>query len=244
MVKPYFETENIKIYQDDNFKIIKSFPNQTISTIITDPPYCSGATEAAKRTKTPDKTPESIKEREVIQFDSMGSQGFMWTMRTWLLESRRVTIEGGHLACFIDWRMTPTLATIVEASGWRWNSLVVWDKGYPGLGHGFKSQHELIISASNGQPKWYSKTMGNVIKSTRLTQTEHPHQKPIDILRKIIDVCTKEGDTILDPYMGSGSTLIAAIQMKRKAIGIEISEEYCQKAVKRIKRETRQLTIT
>lgn len=218
----------------DCLEVMKTLPDGSVDAVVTDPPYCSGAHEAAKRAKRSAKTPESVKERPIIHSDSMGTLGFDWVTRRWLLEARRVTAGGGHLVCFTDWRMLPPLATIVEAAGWRWNNVIVWDKGYAGLGAGFRAQHEFVIVASNGAPKWHSWDFGNVLRATRLTATEHPHQKPIELFEPIFRTCVDNSASVLDPFMGSGTTGVACVQTGRNFIGIEIDPGYFEIAKKRI----------
>jgi len=74
---------------------------------------------------------------------------------------------------------------------------------------------------------------GSEIKEHRF----HPTQKPLAVMKWCIGLCSKEGDTILDPFCGSGTTLVAAVQTGRNAIGIEISEEYCAMSRKRLLNE-------
>jgi len=130
--------------------------------------------------------------------------------------------------------MAPWLQTMMEAAGWRLTNLVVWDKGYPGLGTGFRAQHEFVVIGSNGEPNWHSYDYGNVLKAMRLTDTEHPHQKPAGILQKIITTCAPSGGLVLDPHMGSGTTLESAKVTGRKAVGIELDERYCEIAARRL----------
>ena len=235
--KPYYERDGITIYCADAMEMLNQWPGAQVNCIITDPPYCSGATETARRGKRSAITPESVTARPTIQLDDMGMLGYEWLTRRWFLWVRQITAQGGHLACFTDWRMTPWVQLMLEVAGWRLTNLLVWDKRYPGLGSGFRAQHEMIAIASNGQPEWHSYAYGNVIQSTRLTKTEHPHQKPTDLIQKLIETCCPPTGIILDPFMGAGSTLVAAKDLGRRAIGIEIEERYCEIAVKRLSQE-------
>lgn len=228
------------LHNDDSLAVLEGLRAQSVKAFITDPPYCSGAHESAKRAKRNAKTPESVKDRPTIDSDSMGTLGYEWITRKWLLSARRATVEGGHLICFTDWRMLPQTAMLIEAAGWRWNNTIVWDKGYPGLGSGFRAQHEMIIVSSNGAPDYSSYDYGNVIKSMRLTQTEHPHQKPLDLLMPLILTCTNEGETVLDPFMGSGTTGVACMRLSRKFIGCEIDPKYYAIAESNIKAQASQ----
>ena len=82
-----------------------------------------------------------------------------------------------------------------------------------------------------------------IVQFDRDTDGFHPTQKPVDLLRYLVLTYTNEGDTVLDNCMGSGTTAIACIKERRHFIGFELSKEYYDKAVKRIKAEQAQLTL-
>lgn len=242
---PYYEHAGITIYHGDCLEILYDMVSNglLVSCVVTDPPYCSGAHESAKRAKNEAKTPESVNARPTIALDDMGTLGYEWISRQWFMAARRIVVSGGHLACFTDWRMSPQVQLLLETAGWRLTNCVIWDKGYPGLGSGFRAQHEFIVLASNGQPAWHSYDFGNVLKSMRLTDTDHPHQKPEDVIGKLVLTCTSLEGVVLDPFMGSGSTLVAANRLGRKAVGIELEERYCEIAAKRLQQEVLPLEV-
>ena len=114
----------------------------------------------------------------------------------------------------------------------RSGSLLVWDK----------RNKDGTAFLSDGEVAWWSEGEGVYIQSIsgqRHRSTSgglHPTQKPVELMRWCIDKA-KSGGTILDPFMGSGTTLVAAKQLGRKAIGIEMEEKYCEIAVKRLSQE-------
>lgn len=236
-MKPYYQDAAITIYNADALEMVERWTGPLTSLVLTDPPYCSGANESARRGKRTSKTPESLSERPTIAMDDMGLLGYEWTSRRWFMSVRAFTVKGGHLACFTDWRMAPWVMKLLEIAGWRLTNLVVWDKGYPGLGSGFRAQHEFIVIASNGEPSWHSYDYGNVLKSTRITKGEHPHEKPVELLGRLIETCTPVGGMVLDLFAGSGTTLEAAKQRGRLAIGIELDPAYCAIAARRCAQE-------
>ena len=111
----------------------------------------------------------------------------------------------------------------------------------------FLSSLELFICAWNTPHKWnftYQNEMHNFIESPICSgniRTEHPTQKPIVIMKHIIKKASNQGDTILDPFMGSGTTGVAAKELGRNFIGIEISPEYFKIAERRINQATKNL---
>ena len=230
------------LYLGDCLEILPTLPKA--HALITDPPYSSGAHESAKRGKRPAITPESVTARDVIHGDVMGTFGFMWFLRAWYQQVMRALVPGGHMACCIDWRMYPVLCAAAEAAGLRMNNLVVWDKGYPGLGTGFRAQHELVMLASNGPPTWHSYDYGNVVKAMRITSGEHPHEKPLELMTALIETCTPssgaEPPLVVDTFMGSGSTGVASVQRGRRFIGIEIDPKHFDTACRRVKDAQRQ----
>lgn len=102
-----------------------------------------------------------------------------------------------------------------------------------------------------GFENWIPTVLGDNIKrgqnyfefSVKGTKPKHPSPKPLAYMMKIIQRFTDENDVILDPFMGSGTTAIACERLNRRWIGIEISEEYCEIAAKRIENERKQLRM-
>lgn len=114
---------------------------------------------------------------------------------------------------------------------------VVWDKGVPGLGYTIRYAHESVIVSSLGKPEVATALLSviRVAQEQRTMAGRHPHEKPVELLGRLIEF--SNADTILDPFMGSGTTLRAAKDLGRKAIGIEIEEKYCEIAAKRLSQE-------
>ena len=109
---------------------------------------------------------------------------------------------------------------------------VLWDESNIGkLG-------ENVFNLPEGQ-----KILSNVLEFSKDTDGFHPTQKPVALIRRLVLTYTNEGDTVLDNCMGSGTTAIACIKERRHFIGFELSKEYFDKAVRRIKAEQAQLTL-
>ena len=123
--------------------------------------------------------------------------------------------------------------------------MVVWDKGPMGMGWHYRRSYETILVAQQpGKCKWYDTTnkIENIIRPSHgfapkliPSETDHPTPKPVELMAYFIGLHTDGDDVVLDPFMGHGTTLRAAKDLGRKAIGIEIEERYCEIAVNRLR---------
>lgn len=238
--KPYYEQGGVTIYHGDTLDLLRELVlEEPLAAVVTDPPYASGArTEASKASSGAMQRGQRWAAKP-IENDQMTTTGFVWLIREMCQATRPMLMIGGSLLCFIDWRQWPNLVGAVESTNMRVNGMVVWDKQSMGLGHGFRSQHELVLHASRGVPRVASKGTGNVLDHPRDhgAMDYHPSPKPVPLLRDLIEVVSARGETILDPFMGAGSTLRAAKDLGRKAIGIELEEKYCEIAAQRLAQE-------
>ncbi len=243
--KAYFSTENGVLLCGDCLEIMKDIPNKSVDLVLTDPPYSSGSRQATNRKAGGIPKRGEKWSRGGIIWDSAYSHfGLSQLMNYFYRHSQRILKPHSHIYTFIDWRQYPLLTLTIEQSSLFINNLLIWDKGVYALGGNYRSQHELIVFASNGPGRELNAhDLGNVIKCKRVAGGEHPTEKPVDLLKTIISYSTNEADLVVDPFSGSGSTLIASEKLNRHWIGIEISEEYCSIASKRIKAEADQIKM-
>jgi DNA modification methylase len=185
---------------------------------LTDPPYCSGSfQEAGKRAGTWGE----------IASDTLSSRGYASLMREWLTAAHPQIVY-----VFTDWRMWPALFDVVEASGLPVRSMIVWNKGHPGLGALWRTQHELIMYAARQGNKVdqlaRTAAKGNVINAARSGNDLHYTQKPVDLLVEVLEGDAASGRTgpVFDPFGGCGSTLIACEALGRPCGTLEIEPRY------------------
>jgi len=197
---------------------------QPSDMILTDPPYCSGGFQEAGRASGSVGT----RGTEMIANDTLSTRGYMALMKATIPNFR-----AGVVYVFTDWRMWTNLFDVIESSGYGVRNMIVWDKGTPGMGAGWRMQHELIMCGirvkSPFNPK---KAQGNVIQAKRTGNKLHATEKPVDLLCSIIEV-TDMARTIADPFCGSGSTIIAAEMTGRSCHAVELTPAYCDVAVTR-----------
>jgi DNA modification methylase len=220
-VKPYYEDESATIYHGDCREVLPELSRADI--VLTDPPFFMPAAHFQSRVKWQ------------RSWGDVSVLGTFWAATLDDLVPRLK--ETGHLVTFCNGDSYPVFYPEMYR---RFDILkcLVWDKGHVGLGRIWRHQHELAIAA-----RWADsfvdidgKLHTDVIKvkATSSTERDHPVEKPLGLLRKIIDPITPPGGMVLDPFMGGGTTLIAARDLGRRAIGIEIEERYCEVAAKRL----------
>jgi site-specific DNA-methyltransferase (adenine-specific) len=237
-VRPYYEDALTTIYHGDCLEVMSALASESVGAVITDPPYSSGTRQSTNRTAGAiPKRGERWSRGGILWDSSFSTFGISMLLNHAFRETKRLLVDGGHLYSFIDWRHYPMLTLTMEASGLFINNLLVWDKGVYALGGNYRSQHELIVFASRGPAEELTgHDIGNVIQSQRVSGGDHPTEKPLDLLGKILKYASP--GLVLDPFLGSGTTLVAAKSLGRKSIGVDVEERYCEMAAKRLAQET------
>jgi len=198
--------------------IMKNIPDGSVDLILTDPPY------GIDYDKVQGSRPREKKRRAIIGDKKEMNLGF-------LLERPELKIVFGAQNF---WRQIPTIG--------RW---LCWDKRVLKANQALGSQFELAwISKEMGYYKIYRVLHSGYINNDLYygeSKRWHPTQKPINLMRLIIEDYSKPGDVILDPFCGAGGTCIAAAITGRKYIGIDIDKAYCRIVRERIERIKRRL---
>jgi site-specific DNA-methyltransferase (adenine-specific) len=218
----------------DCLSVMAEMPMASVSAVVTDPPFSSGTRKEGQKGIRKSMN-RGVAGDEWFGSDSLTTNGFTWLMRECAVQWQRLLKSGGHVLCFIDWRMMPALAGAIESADLRHAGLVVWDKTYFGMGACFRNQHEMILHFTKGvAPSPERRNVGNVLSFKPIRHGSHPTEKPVDLLSELIAVVSRPGDTILDPFSGSGSTGVAALKSGRNFVGIERDRRYFDDAQKRL----------
>ncbi len=235
----YWSGDGIDLHKGDSLAVLASLPDNSIDGIVADPPYSSGGMTRGDRTQsTRTKYVSSDAQHEIPDFtgDSRDARAYQYWTALWLGEALRVTKTGGVAILFTDWRQLPTTTDALQSGGWVWRGVVPWVKpnSRPQAGR-FAAECEYVVWGSSG-------SMGNdftkecfpgFYQASAPKNREHQTQKPVDIMRSLVKI-VPEGGTVLDPFMGSGTTGVAAALEGRKFIGVEQAEHFCQVAQRRI----------
>ncbi len=217
------------LYLGDCLAVMKDMPDKSVDAVITDPPY--GMNLDTKFSKRPlskramDKHPVQRDYEPVIGDDAKFDPAPL------LNKAKEVFLFGGDY--FAD--------SLPSGGSW-----IVWDKR-DGLGDFDYSSSEFELCWSKQKhhrkiirQRWFG-LCGT--ESQDVKKRVHPTQKPIQVMKWLIENYTHEGDTILDPFMGSGTTGVACVQTGRNFIGIEIDAGYFKIAEKRIHDAQQQMRL-
>jgi site-specific DNA-methyltransferase (adenine-specific) len=237
VVKPYYEEAGITIYHADALELLESLEPNSVDVVFTDPPYSSGARNSAKLRGRGSMRRDTGKYGgdEWFGGDNLSAHGFAMLVRLFGVETFRVTRKDGHLFSFIDWRQLPVLQGAIESSGWASRALLVWDKIHFGMGNGFRQQAEFVLHASKGTgDNFIRHDLGTVLRSLRQSDDiGHATVKPLGIVQTMLSAVP--GAVVVDPFMGSGTTILAAKGLGRTAIGADADERSCALACERLR---------
>lgn len=214
----------------------------TVDAVITDPPYSSGGLHAGDRAKPPAQKYLDTGSRNARLPDFSGDmrdqRSFVHFNALWSTAARDMTSDGGVIVTFTDWRQLAVTTDYVQAGGWVWRGVTVWEKINPRPSRGrFANGAEYAVWGSNGRmpvDRGVSPLRG-VFAHKAPRERAHITQKPLSLMEDMVAIC-EPGGTVLDPFMGSGTTGVAALTSGRTFVGIEKSPELFAIARKRIER--------
>ena len=223
---PYYDRDGITIYHGDCRDVLPTLGRECVDLLVTDPP-----SEVVWR---------GGKQAKRFAVMAGNDAGGVWLEG--VEAAVRVLRTHRHLYVFGPFDLSPLpICSPVE---------LIWDKGQFNAGNHtipWAPQHERIQFAvrvspgaklSGGAGRLTARLRrGSVLRYPRLNAgavTRHPTEKPVGLLRELIESSSCIGETVIDPFVGVGSTLVAAMIEGRRAIGIEIDEHYCEIAAKRL----------
>ena len=220
--KLFFESNDgrVKLYHNDSISFLKSLPNDSIDLIITDPAY-SGMNQMLKLGKG--KIIGTYKEKggdEAKWFDEFHDTEENYI--EFLRECHRVMKKDRHIYIMFDSFSLLSLAPVVRKV-FDVKNIICWDKAHIGLGHYFRRRHEFILFASKGKRPIKSKAIPDIWKIKRVTKAVYPTQKPTEVFELMLKGSADKDFTVCDPFLGSGSSMIATIKNNCKFLGCDIA---------------------
>lgn len=247
--KPWEDERSVLIH-GDAIKALGSVEADSVDLVLADPPYSSGgafrgdrAQSTAVKYVTSDSAAQSI---EDFTGDVRDQRAYFAWSALWLSEAFRVLRPGRACVVFTDWRQLPTTTDALQAGGFVWRGVCVWDKiaGRPMLGIA-NGQTEYAVWGTKGPTDLGHEVYLPSIIRCSVPATErglHQTPKPVELLSKLVTLAPP-GGVVFDPFTGSGSVLVAARRMFRRGVGVELSATHVETARVRLAEEAAQLNL-
>lgn len=219
------KTENIWLMFGDCLERMKEIPDGSMDMILTDPPYGM------------DLTPQ----RETGKFHGVkikNDNNLNWVNR-FFEECYRVTKKNTGSFFFCSHHCIADFIIAAKNAGFEVKNILTWDKKHFGMGGNWRPVTEFIILCTKGRFVTKSNGLSNILRFSKVHHTKavHPTQKPTDLLCHLIEEPDYNPISILDPFMGSGSTGVACKMMSKSFIGIELDPTFYGEACGRILRD-------
>ena len=212
----------IDLLHGDCLELLKGIPAGSVDLILTDPPY--------GMMLKPQRNSGKFSGVTIRNDDNLS-----WAPK-FFDECFRVTKNDTASLFFCSHHCVGDFVSAAKTSGYEIKNLLVWDKGHFGMGGNWRPVHELVLVCTKGRFVTHSNNLKNIIsfKKVHHSKASHPTQKPVDLLQHLILEPDYNPRLILDPFMGSGSTGVACVNLDRDFIGIELDDGYFEIAKGRI----------
>lgn len=242
MVKPYYQDDTVTLYGGDALAALAAMPDASVDALVTDPPYSSGGFTRGDRTegtKSKYLQSDSGNRDRLVDFagDNRDQRGYQFWCTLWLSETLRILKPGGVACLFTDWRQLPVTTDVLQAGGYVWRGVVPWHKpaSRPQAGR-FTASCEYVVWGSRGGMgmDYTAPVLPGFFQANSPRERDHITQKPVDVMRQIVRIAP-EGGVVLDPFMGAGTTGVAAALEGRRFVGVELVEHYQQVSERRIR---------
>jgi len=212
-----------KLDNIDAIEWLKLLPSESVDLIVTDPPYESLEKHRSKGTTTRLKVSKASSNK---WFDIFPNDRFEELLK----EIHRVLKKNTHFYLFCDQETMFAIKPIAEKVGFKFWKPIVWDKVAIGMGYHYRARYEFVLFFEKGKRKLKDLSIPDVLEYKRVWQG-YPTEKPVELLKVLILQSSEEGQLVVDPFFGSGSTMVAAEELGRNFKGTDISpyaHEYCR----------------
>ena len=211
----------------DCLEVMKTIEDNSIDAIITDPPYKTTSRGSSGGTggmcKDDNFKKGMVFKHNFIKFDE------------WLPKCHQVLREGGHAYFMTNNKNLKEMLISIEKSGFKIFKTLIWVKNTAITNMYYMDNHEYIVFCRKGKAKKINNCgTKSVLLYDNPRNKSHPTEKPIDLMSILVKNSTQIGDTVLDPFMGSGTTMLACKNLNRNGIGIEKDPQYYAVAVARV----------
>ena len=231
------------IVNGDCLEVLKTIPDESVDCILTDPPYNLGLFMHNRNTNLAKMRDNQF---AYAGWDNIEYEEWCSNMREFLKECSRILKPKGTLISFMSIIKVESFIRFAEEVGFYYKTTGIWHQKNPmprNMNLQFVNSTEswvyFINRGTSGTFHNNGKVVHDYLESSVTPLSEkkhgkHPTQKPLSIMKQLINLTTNEGDIVLDPFMGSGSSCVAAALLNRNFIGIELNESYFDITSKRL----------
>lgn len=213
------------IYNVDVLDFMKSLESESIDLVVTDPPYKVTARGNAGNSGGMMQTKLSMKGK-IFTHNNIA-------MKDYIPEFYRILKDGSHCYIMTNHVNLYEMLEVAKDSGFHFIKSLIWNKGNKIMGQFYMSQFEYILFFRKGKAKKINKCGTSDILDVPNKKTKdengkniHDTEKPVELMKILIENSSNENDVVFEPFMGVGSTIIASKELNRKYIGCEIDEDY------------------
>lgn len=201
----------------DAVEFLRTLPDASVDLVLTDPAYESLEKHRKVGTTTRLKHSDGSSNDWFDVVPNSYFPGFF-------AEVFRVTKKHRHFYMMCDQETMFVTKPMGEEAGFRFWKPIIWDKVAMGMGYHWRAQHEMILFFEKGKRKLNNLGVSDVIPVKRV-RDGYPTEKPVELLRILIENSTQPGELVVDPFMGSGSTGVAALETGRAFLGSDTSQK-------------------
>ena len=225
-------TPRFTLFLKDTFEWLKSLPDASVDLVVTDPAYISLEKHRAKGTTTRLKVSKGSSNE---WFETIGND----RLPELLHELYRVLRPDRHCYIFTDPETLFHLKPAANAAGFEFRRLIVWDKVLIGMGYGYRRRTEFVLFLLKGKRQVADRGISDLLPCKRVSNG-YPTEKPVELLEIFIKQSAKPGELVIDPFLGSGSTGVAALRNGCRFAGCDISPKSIATAMPRLIAEDEQ----
>jgi len=224
-----------KIYEGNCLELLKEIPSNSTDLIVTDPPF---AIEFKAKRANYNRTAGNV----IEGYTEIPQEKYFDFSKDWISEAHRVLKDSGSMYLFSGWTNLKDILNAVDEAGFKTLNHLIWKYQFGVFTKKkFVTSHYHVLLLVKNLKKYQFTKMDHYPEDVLVVNREYwkgekktPTKLPLELVKKLIQYSSKEGDLVLDPFMGSGTTAVAAKKTKRNFLGFEIVPDYIKLANKRL----------
>lgn len=224
---------SIKLINKDALEVMRGLPNEVIDLVVTDPPYRTTVRGNAGNSGGMLQKKINMKGK-VFKYNDIKPEEY-------IPELYRILKQGTHCYIMTNHTNLQSILNVATQCGFKFTKSLIWNKGNKIMGQYYMSQFEYILFFRKGKGKKINHCGTADILSIPNKKTKdengnnlHDTEKPVELMKILIENSSNEGDLVIDPFLGVGATCLACEELHRECIGVEIDKSKFELAKRRL----------